>query len=391
MDASHLILGGGLAGLALAGELRAAGARGRIEVLERRTEPVDDRTWCTWADGSTPLHACATATWSDWEVRDGPGRAARGRAPSMPYVRLPALAVLERLQHRAEQGGAVIRRGVRVLQTDDRGGGPVTVHTDQGSLRADHVYDAMALAGPLGRARERGAVELHQRFLGWDVEVEHPVFDPSTVTLMDFAVEQHGAVRFLYVLPMSPTRALVEDTSIGGQPLSHAVRSATLEQYLDRRGAGAVRIVREERGALLMTDGRFATGSWPRIIPVGTAAGAVRPSSGYAFTRTLRHATALARGVVDGAPRAPRPGRPALDRMDAVMLRVLQREPQLAPEIFHTLVGRVPGAAFARFMTDVPSPLDVARIVGALPKAPFSRAALPGDPARPRGVRTAAA
>jgi hypothetical protein len=73
----------------------------------------------------------------------------------------------------------------------------------------------MAARSPLVRARPAGEVELVQRFLGWEVEVDSPVFDPSILTLMDFRPGDEGAVCFMYVLPFSPTRALLEHTTIG--------------------------------------------------------------------------------------------------------------------------------------------------------------------------------
>lgn len=375
MQTAHVILGGGLAGLALAVELRRAGVTDDVVVLERRSGPVADRTWSTWLIGDEPLARLVTARWTAWEVRDRAGRQHVARGARVPYARLRSDDVGTHLLDAATRAGVTVQHGTRVLGVDDPGEGPLTVRTDAGEITAGAVYDALAMSGPLARQRARGAVELHQRFLGWDVEVERPVFDPGVATLMDFTASRADEARFVYVLPTSPTSALVEDTSLGGPPVPLASRRDALRAYLDARGAGAVAVRREERGDLLMTDGRFSTGTWPRLVPVGTAAGAVRPSSGYAFSRTLRHVRAVARAVAAGGPAPPPPGVPLLDAMDRVMLRVLRDDPGRAPEVFSRLVAGVPADAFARFMVDVPSRRDVARVVRAAPTAPFLRAA----------------
>ena len=46
-------------------------------------------------------------------------------------------------------------------------------------------------------------------FLSQEIEVDRPVFDDSTAILMDFDDQSHG-MHFIYLLPFSPTRALVE-------------------------------------------------------------------------------------------------------------------------------------------------------------------------------------
>ena len=51
-----------------------------------------------------------------------------------------------------------------------------------------------------------------QHFLGQEVIVDKPVFDDSTAILMDFRVDQSHGMHFIYLLPFSPTQALVEST-----------------------------------------------------------------------------------------------------------------------------------------------------------------------------------
>jgi lycopene beta-cyclase len=71
--------------------------------------------------------------------------------------------------------------------------------------------------------------------------------------------------------------------------------------------------------------------------------------------------------------------------MDAVFLCALAVNPERAPEFFMRLAGAVPGAAFARFMTDSAGPRDLLRVITALPPGPFLRALGP-SPARAGGA-----
>ena len=53
---------------------------------------------------------------------------------------------------------------------------------------------------------------LQQHFVGWFIQTETPVFNPEQATFMDFSVAQKGNTRFMYVLPVSETEALLEYT-----------------------------------------------------------------------------------------------------------------------------------------------------------------------------------
>ena len=279
---------------------------------------------------------------------------------------------------------AAVHLGVSVEALEGR-----RVRTDDGEWVGGRVYDALALGSPLGRPGAQdgaaaGGVHLVQAFLGWDVEVDRPLFDPAVATLMDFRVPQDGGLRFLYVLPFSPTRALVEDTTVGpasgpgrdrrGGPPDDA-RRALLAGWLRERGAAGWTVHHEERDAIPMTDRPVNATQSAGVVPVGTAAGAVRPSSGFAFARIQRHCRAVAEAVAAGREPPARVGAARLALMDRVFLRALADDPAAFPERFRAMVAGTSPDAFARFMDDESTPADELRLVAALPKVPFLAAA----------------
>ena len=112
-----------------------------------------------------------------------------------------------------------------------------------------------------------------------------------------------------------------------------------------------------------------------RLIPVGTAAGTVRPSSGYAFVRTQLQVAALAARVAEGIPSAVPVGRDRDVFLDRVFLNVLQHAPEAFSRNLMMLAKRLSGDRFARFMMDAASPVDLLGMIAALPKPPFVRGA----------------
>ena len=364
-DGPHLILGAGLAGLAFAAALLDEGVEAPIVLLDRRREWTQDRTWCCW-DVGVPHAGLASHRWTEWEVVDASGRAVQS-SPRHPYLRLPADALYARLLDRIGGAPNVVLRvgvGVRSVQEED---GEVQVETSEGeTLRGGAAYDARGPAAPPPGA-------LAQRFLGREVRSERPRFTPGRATLMDFRVPQDLGLHFVYVLPFSAHEALVEDTWITPAPVSPARHREEIDAWL---GGEDVEVVREERGILPMTAEPRALRTSPRVHALGAAAGAIRPSSGYAFVRTFAHARALARALARGAPPPERIGRPRWTWLDAVFLRALEADPAAFPARFRRLAERTSGDAFARFMTDASSPRDELAVIAALPKVPFARAAL---------------
>jgi lycopene beta-cyclase len=384
-----VILGAGLAGLSLACALLEEGESHPIVLIDRRLTWGDDRTWCTWASETTRFAELAGHRWTAWRIAAG-GQEAVARSSRHPYLHLSSCDVYEHALDRLKRARNVeLRTGETVLAVSGDGEFP-SVQTTAGTIEASAIFDALGPASPLVRAQPPGRFELAQRFLGWEVETETPEFDTGVATLMDFRADDHGGLRFMYVLPFSPTRALIEDTSIGVRGPTPAERRRVLETELrERWGARGWRMIREERGHVMMTTRTYPLHHGRHIHAVGTAAGAVRPSSGYAFTRIQRHCSRLARAVVRNEPLPTRLGPSRLARLDAIFLAALVAEPERFPEIFLRLGARVSGDVFARFMTDASTPADEAQIIGALPKRPFVAAAVRSASTGAPGARLA--
>jgi lycopene beta-cyclase len=367
----HVILGAGASGLALAAGLARRGTDAEIVLVDRREDFARDRTWAAFAGEDLWPATVERRRFAAWAMQLD-GEVVRGRSARHPYCLIDAPALLRGLA--AQLGPRTqLRLQTSVLGIDRTPEG-WTVRTTDGEIEADAVVDALGPSSPLLAQRPRG---LQQRFTGFEVECEHPVFDPGTAMLMDFDWPQDpgGGVRFCYRLAVTPTRALVEDTSLtGGSALPTAERWAAVSAWLERQGAGAVRIVHRERASLPMTT------DWPphrhRVPVVGAAAGALRPSSGYGLVRLLRHADLMADAIAAGRDplRVPVPGQASLRALDGIFLRALHDEPDRFPEVFVAMTRRLDDEAFVRFMSDRAGPRDVARMISSVPRAPFLRA-----------------
>ena len=71
------------------------------------------------------------------------------------------------------------------------------VKTENTSYRGNKVFSSL----PQDHfTKQQKYPVLQQHFIGWFVQTEQPIFDPSTMVFMDFDLPQKEETRFMYVL-----------------------------------------------------------------------------------------------------------------------------------------------------------------------------------------------
>jgi lycopene beta-cyclase len=382
-----VIAGGGLSGLAMAVELaQSRFSHLKILVVEQRTQYRRDRTWSFWSDGSHRYVHLERAAWTRWRVvHDGRDAVCSG---STAYRTIDADAFYtDALAQIAACSHIEVRLGTTVASVGT--GWPCRVQLGSGEwLQSGLLIDARPGAATAAAAAGAEPAHMAQHFLGWEIETDVDLFDPSTLDLMDFRPAGDG-LHFFYVLPYGPRRALVETTWVSPPGLHHDY-VAQLERYIALRwGHVGYRKVYEERGSLGLDPVAAGAQDGP-IVTVGRAAGTLRPSTGFAFLETLAHCAQLAQqigqcrfpltGLASRAPLRPF-RRAAADRfMDSVFQRVLQADWPAAPSLFLAMFHRAPPDRLIRFLSGRATWRDRVAVVASLPKLRCLQALV-----RPRG------
>lgn len=370
LDADVIILGGGCAGLSLAVALAKHAPLLRVITLESREHYQRDRTWCFWSTAPHPFAAGVTHRWHSWRVRAG-GSEARQHSHRYSYDYLPADRFYDLATSAVRKADQRLAMSVAV-QSIRENDAFCEVQTNQGALRSQWVFDSRPPDARTSRPR------LLQRFTGWHVRTDLPCFDPSVVDLMDFQpVGPERRAEFLYVLPFSPTEALVEATFLDDPDLPPADAEAVLRRHMNRFAGSNYEVLYKEGAALPMGGERTAHPSaHGRVVAIGTRGGRVKASSGYAFQRIQRQSEALAQALATGAPLPERFEPPAYEVLDKIFLRALQRSPERVPAYFMALFQRLPADTLVRFLSETATPAEVLQVMFALPKLDFLQAAL---------------
>ncbi len=380
-----VILGAGCAGLSLAARLASGDGDLRVVLVDRRTEFADDRSWSFWQHDHHPLRDIVAHEWSGWSYADLAGRSATHRVPGMSYQYIRGVDFYRwALAEIAGDDGIALRLGVvaqELSSTTLPDGSPgVRVTTDEGALLARRVVDT--------RPRRTAAL-LYQCFSG--VEVEHGgrltiadqdgvgtvPMEPDAVGLMTRMRSGTDGLGFVYVLPLSPTSALVEWTRFSPVPLAESVVVAERDAELSAMGLAGATVVREEGGILPM--GRMNAGRMlakeapmPGVVLAGNAGGALRDASGYAFLRIQQWARRCADALARGEDPAPHPVEPWVRRqMDRIFLQALRAHPERTVDYFMAMARGVAPHRLLRFLTDRATAGDLASIIASLPLLPF--------------------
>ena len=375
-----VILGAGCSGLSLCLALLEHGATGPILLVDSRTEYRDDRTWSFWDVEPTRFTHLARARWTTWRVATAAGRV-RSSSLSTPYVSLAANDFYRHvLGLLAEYPNVRFLTGEDVVGYSEIADG-LEVATTRFRVRGAQLVDSRGLRPTRGEHDDsaRRSTWVPQKFVGWYLVSSRPVFDADECMLMDFSVDQTRGLRFGYVLPVSPNEALVENVYLADVPVSEAEHRAELESYVESRFGlepGDYDILGDERGYIPMTDHVFTQRPMPRVSVIGTLGGATRPSTGYTFLRIQRSSDETALRLLGDSPDDGRIHTSRTSILDRVFLRFLADHPERAPLVFARMFSRVPAESLVRFLSDRSGPIDIARLILALPKRWFLGSAL---------------
>ncbi len=285
----YLLVGGGLQNALITLALLERRPKTRLALIEREPSLGGNHTWC----------------FHETDVPD----AARSFLNRLVVRRWPAHDVaFPRHRRRVAGGYAAItseRLNQEVQRTIEASPYARRVVGNVREVRPDGVTldDGQRSSGELvidarGPEHARATAGGYQKFVGLELELAEENA-PELPVLMDATVTQLDGFRFMYLLPWTATRVLIEDTyySDSAELDEDAVRSRVLE-YAAAAGLRVRAVLREERGIL-----PIPTGLDLRLDPVSAQRGPLRagyggglfhPTTGYSLPVAVRLALHVA-------------------------------------------------------------------------------------------------
>ena len=373
-DFDYIIAGGGAAGLSLAYALTQEPRLRdkRVLLLEPAAKDKNDRTWSFWADEPLPFDSIVAHEWQQLAFRS-PGFEQVFPLKRHRYKMIRGLDFYQFVHAALAASPQVTVKQTAVDKLENLPPGGVVAHTTEGKFTARYAFDSRP---PVVEQKPDKHRYLLQHFVGWEVETDEDVFNPAVVEFMDFRGPQYQEPRFMYVLPFSPRRALVEYTLFSAERLPKAAYEAAMHDYLTNTlEVKQYRVEAEEVGAIPMTDHPLPARRGANIINLGTRAGRAKPSTGYAFKRIQAHTARLVAALVaTGAP----PPDPTGDQwqfhlFDTLLLDIMQRQGETTRDIFAEMFQHNPVERIFDFLDERTSWVENLQVMNSVTPWPFLR------------------
>ena len=368
-----IIAGGGLAGLSLATHLINSPLRDRtILIIDRAAKDRDDRTWSFWTDRPTLFDSIVDRSWDQLRLANDHFE----QIIDLHHYRYKTIRSIDFYQYARQQLTA--RPNVTFAQ-----GVVEQIEDDADAVRAtvdgQTIWGQWAFDSTFTRAEVKPDAHYHHlkmHFRGWEIETSQPQFDPRSATFLDFRTPQQGSMRFFYVLPFSEQRALVEYTLFSTTALHHDEYALALTAYLQNKwGLADYHIAHEEGGVIPITDQPYPRRMGQHVMTIGTKAGRIKPTTGFAFMRIQDDSAAIVQSLVKhDQPFDVPPDSRRYRRYDALLLEIMERHGEEIKSIFTTLFRRNPIERVLRFLDEVGSPRENLQLIATLPPWRFLQA-----------------
>ncbi len=365
----YIIAGAGCAGYSLLYHLLQDPilSKKKILVLDANFNKGNDRTWCFWEDQAGPFESIVCKKWSNIEVLKGSMHRSLPTAP-FEYKMIQGIDFYQYVSDFAKDFDNVEWVASKILSIDSINDSSARVNWEGGSANAEFVFSSIN--------GERIQSKLWQHFKGIVVEFDNAVFDDTVARLMDFNVPQMDATAFMYLLPLTDKKALVEYTLFSPTILASAEYDHVLDAYMEEHYYGqAYQIQHSEMGAIPMTSKKL-TSNDGAVVSIGTMGDAVKASTGYAFQFIQKQTQQIVHQLKLNQALNPAVHHTRHQFYDAVLLYILQHQKMAGDEIFARIFKKNTAATVFKFLSNTSTLIDDIKIMTSLPTQIFLPAAI---------------
>jgi lycopene beta-cyclase len=381
-----IIAGAGCAGLSLLYSILNAPTlqHKKILVIDKSFEKSNDRTWCFWQQEVGIFESLVCKQWEQISVHKNEFSTILPTAP-FTYKMIEGLDFYKHVLNFAKQFSNVHWQEASITsmetaglpQKDARQTNAI-VYWEGGFAKGHKVFSSILPLDDLYAISQgkQSAPFLWQHFKGHLVEFEDTVFDQNVARLMDFNVDQKGATGFMYVLPLTDRKALVEYTLFSKSLLKPEDYVLEINSYIQGHYPNKeYKIIHEEIGAIPMTTQSFAKSSTP-IYVIGTLGNAVKSSTGYAFHFIQQQVKQIVKSLINGKKVDTEIHNTRHQFYDSVLLHILSNNLMEGSEIFKRIFEKNKAATIFKFLSNTSTIWEDISIMRSLPTRIFLPAAI---------------
>lgn len=364
----------GCAGLSLAMQLKRSSIKfSKVLLIDKDLKNKNDRTWCFWTKEKN--------NWFDeiifkrWDKFSFKSNSFEKEITLNPYSYLMVKGIdfydfcLNEL--RADSRFEILTDEIKEINTKDT---VAVLKTKDQTYSCDYLFNSAFRV--LNKKPKH--INYVQHFKGWLIETETDSFNAECPVFMDFSVEQHNDCRFIYVIPYSKTRALIEYTGFSKENLKDELYDGELKNYIENKlNLTGYKIIETEKGDIPMVESDFINPFGDRVVNIGTAGGSSKPSTGYTFYFIQKNTKHIVNQLENGSQKLVSPKRKKRFLLyDKILLEVLDKKEISAKNVFTALFRKNKIKHLLAFLNEESSVTEDLMIMNSVSKKHFIKASI---------------
>ena len=370
----YIITGSGASGLMLAYRMSKDPFFNdcSILIIDKEKKEANDRTWCFWENNTGEWDHLVYKSWntilfkSNFFKKEIP-------LDSYSYKMIRSADFYKQLRKilYSKENFTIIEDRVENIKDEESF---VRVKTSTNRYKANKVFNSIDFKKSFENQSEYPV--LLQHFKGWFIETDTDVFNDSIATLMDFTIQQKQNTRFMYVLPLTPRKALFEYTLFSKNTLSNDEYESEISTYIKNKGVINYKIYEKEKGIIPMTSYKFWNHNSKNVLHIGTVGGWTKASTGYTF----RNITKKTKQIVDFLKKESDfrnfRKKTRFWWYDLLLIDVLTKDNHFGSKLFSRLFQRNSVSNVFKFLDDESNLFQEVRIILSIPPLKFIKAFL---------------
>lgn len=369
----YIFTGSGLSALMTVYEMILSGKfeDKTILLIDENPKKSNDRTWCFW-DENDAFSTITSKKWYSALFTDAHFRSDLDLYP-YHYKMIRGLDFYTLVFDLISKQKNIHFLQQKVIDFQEMGQHCV-VKTESQSFTCNQIFNSI-YTPELVKSQSKYPL-LQQHFIGWFIKSKEAVFNENQVTFMDFSVEQRGNTRFMYVLPTSPTEALLEYTLFSADVLPKSEYENEIKKYITQLGITDYEIIEKEQGNIPMTSYPFWKHNSKNIINIGSVGGWTKASTGYTFKNTIKKSKKLVEFLASESDFRKFHKKDKFWFYDLLFLDVLYRRNDLGSTVFSSLFKKGNPSLIFKFLDEETSFSEDLQIIWKCPKGLFIKAVL---------------
>jgi lycopene beta-cyclase len=342
-----------------------------ILIADPDRKDQNDKTYCFWGNAQEPfvqnIERIVSHRWNSFAVN----QSLTDKSNSIEYFHIKGIDLYQEL-NRIIQKFNITRTYASVNELKENND-HTKVLSENETWLAKMVFDSRP---PSFHKPNIHQAHLFQSFVGFVVQLNDAHFNSTTIDLMDFNVPQNENTQFMYVLPFGQNLALVELTRFGENIITVHEAEPIIKNYVEQH-YGAFQLIDTEIGCIPMSSAEITTETpSQKIIKIGARAGAIKPSTGYAFKNMINHSETISQSILNNTKIEIIERSPRFQLYDRLLLKIIEKNHTTATSIFETLFQKNPLALILKFLDEKTSIWEDIQIFKTLPFLTFMKALL---------------